>query len=63
MTLYAMDEDGCCVARGPCEADECQCDCNRDEDADRAREADDRPADKLHVIDELVAERFWRRAA
>lgn len=68
MTLYAADEDGACVCvqcihgmcvgRGPCEADECRCDCNRDPDADRARQLDDRPPDKLAVIaGEMESER------
>lgn len=82
MTLYAADEDGAvvcidciygvCVGRGPCEAEACQCDCNRD--AERAREADDREPNKLTVIANeldrerydpaaLVAERFGRRPA
>lgn len=122
MTLYAADEDGACVcidcihggcvrSSMPCEAEHCQCDCNRDEngallcDGDpagnpyphtcaadgvmnctacayqphvRARELDDRPDDKLHVIaaeieleakpsvEELMVERYGpapRRAA
>lgn len=61
MTLYAADEDGACVCvdcihggcvgRGPCEADECQCECNARSLDDiarqvRAEELDDRePAD------------------
>lgn len=72
MTLYAADEDGAvvcidciygvCVGRGPCEAEACQCDCNRDENGalvQRAREADDREPNKLTVIaNELDRERY-----
>lgn len=69
MTLYAADEDGAtvclecvhgmCVGRGPCEAPECQCDCNHDDEADRARELDDREPDKLEVIAAELEREMW----
>lgn len=79
MTTYAADEDGAvvcvdclhgaCVANGmPCEASECQCECN----TERARALDDRPPAALESLardmeaerrpdpGELTAERFGR---
>lgn len=61
MTEYAADTDGAvvcvdclhgaCVSSLPCEEEACECECNR------ARELDDRPADKLRVVAaELAAE-------
>lgn len=87
MTGYIADESGaplcadCATDQCPpvdgwrCEAEHCQCLCKADiwpDDADRARELDDRPDDKLAVVAaeldrertpdvrELTAERYGR---
>lgn len=75
MTAYSADHEahvplcddcihGGCITSGiPCDAEDCRCDCGICGDgshrADRARELDDRPADKLAVIaNELDRERY-----
>lgn len=72
MTEYAADTDGAvvcvdclhgaCVTGGRwCEAEHCRCECRNRliaDDADRARDMDDRPDDKLAIIaNELETER------
>lgn len=61
MTTYVADHEtgdplcprcsvSACIGNYECRDEGCRCACRTDPDAERARELDDRPADKLAVI-------------